>query len=138
MTNNELLEKAANAIGKPWQWVEDTYSEDLVPGVLHPDEVNEVDYWFPWNPLVDNDKAFRLMVDLGIDIRRVTVPHAIHVHAVAYKVSVMEVIWNSTSKVQPDAKAATRLAIVKAAARIYDLTQEGETNDTLTASRPMP
>ena len=118
MQDKELLELAANATGYDWQWVENNKGDGLVPGMLHRDEVNDVDYWFPWNPLLNNNEAFELAVDLGMDLRIVTLPHIIHINATTHSATTMEVLYSSLITAQPDKQAATRRAIVKTAAKL--------------------
>ena len=72
-----------------------------------------------WNPLTDDGDAFRLATKLGLEIRRGRWPSG------ARYVSAHQV-WNPNDScyeddgvaVNPDACAATRRAIVQAAARI--------------------
>ena len=91
MTDRELLELAAKAIGKR-----------LVPHEQAPmlDEEGAPH----WNPLADDGDALRLAVKLGIDITRAQV-----------------VFWDKEST---DPNAATRRAIVRAAAEIAQEVQE--------------
>lgn len=97
-TDRELLELAAKAAGLLDQL---TWTPGATPWMRHGDVAR------PWNPLTDDGDALRLAVKLNIHITSSTVD-----------------AWASTEKVtaiEPmgdDSNAATRRAIVRAAAAI--------------------
>jgi hypothetical protein len=105
MTDRELLEKAALAAGYKWRW----YAAPV--GQLF--QIHDGFLWNYWNPLREDGDAFRLLVALklepewwktGVSINRDDIPPgAIH-------------------HIGDDARAATRRAIVRAAAAIEDST----------------
>lgn len=106
MTDRELLELAAKAAGYgelKWTALSEFHQIVETEGGL---------IW--WNPLTDDGDALRLAVDLdfGIEVHRSLA--VVHVgNGEQEKVSVY---WNL--KDIPDARTATRLAIVRAAAEI--------------------
>lgn len=70
MTDQELLEYAANATARRWRWeVCQKYGPMEIPHMWYFDAVNEVDYFFAWNPLQDNDDAFKLMTQLRMRVQ---------------------------------------------------------------------
>lgn len=70
MTDQEMLEYAANATGRRWRWeVGQKYGPMEIPHMWHFDTVNEVDYFFAWNPLEDNEDAFKLMTQLRMRVQ---------------------------------------------------------------------
>ena len=94
MTDRELLEAAAKAVGIPW-----------VEG--EPSRMG----WAGWNPLTDDGDALRLMVKLGISV------------LYSDFTGEAEARWNRgayrlTEYGPDDPLAATRRAIVRAAAEI--------------------
>lgn len=95
MTDRELLEAAAKAAGIGW----DLYENAWYGAGVHPD----------WNPLTDDGDALRLAVKCGIDLR---FPGPI-VQAAS---EAMPRAVTEDAKVDP--LAATRRAIVRAAAEI--------------------
>ena len=98
MTDRELLELAAKAAGialADWNDGAEPYSSGI--GFILPS--NRM-----WNPLTDDGDALRLAVALGIDIEFVD--------------DVVFAEGNFSEFVTPDAAAATRRAIVRAAAEI--------------------
>ena len=104
MTDRELLELAAKAAGiKFYALSRGGARYAPQPGIMQP--------YVYWNPLADDGDALRLAVKLKIDVAHTNI-HAPQVHALAdAKVQV----WEET-KDDPD--AATRRAIVRAAAEI--------------------
>ena len=102
MTNRELLEAAAKAAG-----IERVYYEYLGEwGLIDSDDGDGG--W--WNPLKDDGDALRLVVQLGIHLQFAmdfSVAYAGTVHAKQF-----------TERSGLDPFAATRLAIVKAAAEM--------------------
>ena len=101
MTDRELLELAAKAAGIELVWHGDTDPfcfAETVAGIK-------------WNPLTNDGDALRLAVRLKIDVAHTNI-HAPQVHALAdAKVQVWE-------EIKDDPNAATRRAIVRAAAEI--------------------
>jgi hypothetical protein len=94
-TDRELLEAAAKAAGM-------SYVHDL--GVLSHDDYNE---FVRWNPLTDDGDALRLAVRLGMDV-------CFGANYVIVRGSVQTPTVNNAG----DPYAATRRAIVRAAAEI--------------------
>lgn len=99
MTDKELLEYAAKAadIEYGWQHIFDDYDGCTA------------DKW-DWNPLMDDGDAFRLMVKLKIDIRQSMSG------ATQFRYAWKD--GKSYGEVANDSCAATRRAIVRAAASI--------------------
>lgn len=91
MTDRELLELAAKAAGMKLAWPDD--GEDDGP---------YIDVWEPWNPLTDDGDALRLAVKL---CSQEYIGEWIDKHCTA-------------SEYNADPYAATRRAIVRAAAEI--------------------
>lgn len=107
MTDRELLERAAKAAG-----IEIYFDED---GSCHTYVAIHVDSYVsrPWNPLNDDGDAFRLAVKLGI---------CIDIDLPDQQTWAIDVSRNR-SPIEPhggDACAATRLAIVRAAAAMQE------------------
>lgn len=100
MTDKELLELAAKAAGIEHFW---TKNGNLV--LTAPDGKQ-------WNPLSDDGDALRLAVAIGIEYRRITLPHAVGVQAYDGTIQAVYERYNN------DPYAATRRAIVRAAAEI--------------------
>ncbi|WFC66382.1 hypothetical protein EUC41_08655 [Achromobacter denitrificans] len=124
-TDRELLELAARA-----NWAQDVANDEVSlryceinDGILylHADnqDHNGHDREFVWNPLTDDGDAFRLSAKLGLEIRRGKWPSGTR-YVSAHRV------WNSNDScyeddgiaVDPAPYAATRLAIVRAAASL--------------------
>lgn len=102
MTDRELLELAAKAAGKDIDL--SRYDEDWGFAILH------MAKWKWWNPLADDGDALRLAVKLDIDVRP----------SMSGKTK-FRYAWingKSYSDVNVDSYAATRRAIVRAAAEI--------------------
>ena len=78
----------------------------------HRDYVNGVDYWFQWAPLTSNDEAFRLAVKLNLLLMPYPDDNAVRVTRLDQPDTIVS--WGTP----PDALAATRRAIVRAAAEI--------------------
>ena len=116
MSDHELLELAAKAAGVALYWSDDDPECDWVQGTYPriPDyKVLEKWTWKVWNPLTDDGDALRLAVGLGIRIRPMpgfgddcVLCSADHKNA-----------W-AQEPFASDPYAATRRAIVKAAAEI--------------------
>ena len=104
MTDRELLEQAAKAAGIELYWAEDDPECDWVQGSYPriPDhKVLEKWTWKVWNPLTDDGDALRLAVKCGI-------------------LNLDEALFYGDCVIdfQDDPYAATRRAIVRAAAEI--------------------
>ena len=97
-TDRELLELAAKAAGIDFE----DWPHTSVPGTNR-----------PWNPLTDDGDAFRLAVKLAISPGRATMDGAIEFVTVGYGDG--DEIW---VQIDGDPYAATRRAIVRAAAEI--------------------
>ena len=103
MTDRELLERAANAAGIVFTWLNgDGAREDRKPGIMQP--------YVRWNPLADDGDALRLVVGLSLDIITRVSDRETWVQA-PMTPTVIEP-WAS------DPYAATRRAIVRAAAAL--------------------
>jgi len=117
MTDRELLEKAARAAGIVGSWEIDSSSVQGREYFNVPYDNHNMLSGFEWNPLREDGDAFRLLVALklepewwktGVSINRDDIPPgAIH-------------------HIGDDACAATRRAIVRAAAAIADSTDAKE------------
>jgi len=97
MDDRELLQQAANAAGLDLRWsaalTQDPWS---MPA------------WTKWNPLKDDGDAFRLAVRLQMEIKMSTVARAeVRAHGLHVE-----------QDIGADAQAATRRAIVRAAASL--------------------
>ncbi|CAB3812125.1 hypothetical protein [Achromobacter denitrificans] len=109
-SDRELLELAAKAAGYELHW-------RGLNGVLPAIGSRQDQKW--WNPLTDDGDAFRLSAKLGLEIRRGKWPSGTR-YVSAHRV------WNSNDScyeddgiaVDPAPYAATRLAIVRAAASL--------------------
>jgi hypothetical protein len=100
MTDLELLELAAKAAG-----VNGTYFSTFAG-----DEAPLSDGEGPWNPLTDDGDALRLAVKLNLQIQLA--------YAFGYQSPSKVVVNNCEAVLAPDPYAATRRAIVRAAAEI--------------------
>lgn len=103
MTDRELLELAAKASGLYYYWTDgDVFmTHGDTPGGLR-----------EWNPMTDDGDAFRLAVELSLDICRPYAEyHSVCVWADKQGHFIEELLRN-------DPLAATRRAIVRAAAEI--------------------
>jgi hypothetical protein len=102
MTDRELLELAAKAAGLPHQWCDawNTMAKPRPDGGFFFDKV--------WNPLTNDGDALRLAVKLGIGQR----------HHVGWMQVFNPQIGVADSNYEGDPYAATRRAIVRAAAEI--------------------
>lgn len=112
MTDRELLELAAKAAG--WShW--DRLAGDNILNVYDRDGRHAI-----FAPLTDDGDAFRLMVKLGINLRTITLPHAVYIEAYdGIHLSCMELLADVRKTVTVDTPdAATRRVIVRAAAEI--------------------
>lgn len=105
MTDRELLELAAKAAGVKGKWVDYGWGCGIVE-----QEIGDTDY--PWNPLINSGQALRLAVKLclWVDIDRPTKSTRVLIDSDASK--------GASEEHDDDPYAATRLAIVRAAAEI--------------------
>jgi hypothetical protein len=119
MTDRELLEMAAKAAGITLRWIQGPNDDECIHPIRRRDDgMCEVD----WNPLTDDGDALRLAVKLGIDIETHGCNSA-HPFACAFDCE-----RNIAEEEQPDngdPYAATRRAIVRAAAAIGAAAQKG-------------
>jgi hypothetical protein len=111
MNDRELLEKAARAAGiAVYDWLPGR------AGFAHGDSITN-----RWNPLADDGDALRLAVKLNLDIEFDTLPDGpIVVCAAPWNDEFGEFRWMEW--LLKDAAAATRRAIVRAAAAIGEKT----------------
>jgi hypothetical protein len=100
MTDRELLEAAAKAAGFEFVWIHDT------PRILA--EMG----WTLWNPITDDDDAFRLAVKCRIEVEP-----WIHGDSACARAAVREVLIDEPHY-GDDSERATRRAIVRAAAEL--------------------
>ena len=114
MTDRELLELAAKAAGmnmKAWKWY-----DGLAPHFhLMIDDMPTAN---TWNPLTDDGDALRLAVKLGLEVSMGAVgrhPETGEVFGMTY---VTSADYDCLEKHSDDPYAATRRAIVRAAAEI--------------------
>jgi hypothetical protein len=110
MDDRDLLESAAKAVGyKPHGWDEDInrllVEDDQGPGR-------------PWNPLRDDGDALRLAVKLHIDMVFHVGDDELTVQGIAPAPGNPDEGWTFTEGWGDDKEAATRRAIVRAAAAI--------------------
>jgi hypothetical protein len=103
MTDRELLDSAALAAGYQLGWIHD------IPRVRCDPEKEFLGWpgWTPWNPLTDDGDALRLAVKLEMDV-------CFGANYVIVRGSVQTPTVNNAG----DPYAATRRAIVRAAAEI--------------------
>ena len=108
MTDRELLEKAAKALGWRWSIADLVWYDDFAGTFIK-----------SWNPLTDDGDAFRLMVKLDIDLMGSTNDADRTGQSVTFPVAGD---WDSLTVWYQggDKLAATRRAIVRAAAAIGD------------------
>ena len=114
MNDKELLEAAANATGRRWKWTTSQKYKGRVPGMHHLDSVNNVDYFFEWNPLEDDDDAMKLLTGLRLSVMfddRESVQVSASGKGDKCAAFAMEPLASN-------AGIATRLAIVRAAAAL--------------------
>lgn len=112
-TDRELLEDAAKAAGIPLQWPRDPISRAVFDGV----PPRRTDTWENWNPLTDDADAFRLAVALDITV----IPgHSSEPYSVAqwWRPPTLIALDFERVLVEGDRAAATRRAIVRAAAAL--------------------
>ena len=108
MTDRELLELAAKAAGYGEVWTLDNYPNTFYIG---PRYTGGVPKYCAWNPITDDGDALRLAVKLGLTIAQLMTNREVEVDDYGETVFVNEFH-------EPDPHAATRRAIVRAAAEI--------------------
>lgn len=105
ISDRELLEAAAKAAGYEKDWQSNVYWLSSAGGSV---KINNA--WHKWNPLLDDGDALRLAVRLRLDVDcaggEVVVAYESITHA------------HAAERIGNDPYAATRRAIVKAAAEI--------------------
>lgn len=97
MTDKELLEKAAKAAG----YIDFAPIQTGWDGFIGLRVLDSEYEWKDWNPIANNGDALKLVLDLKMDLAKVQASAGIS--------------WDS-----PDRYAATRRAIVRAAASIAE------------------
>ncbi len=113
MTDRELLELAARAAGVELVWetmafTHDDGKEDSIDAPYAIGDSPDVAPWY-WNPLEDDGEAFRLAVKLGLSVQVINKYTETQVfYPVGYELE----------KHLANPYAATRLAVVRAAAEI--------------------
>ena len=111
MTDRELLENAAKAAGVVGEYESWTY-QGFNEGIRQ--VLNGIKCWKPWNPLTDDGDALRLAVKLGISVSYDRLDQGVEERRVF-------AVWGRGVELEhlgADRYAATRRAIVKAAAEI--------------------
>ena len=126
MSDRELLEDAAKAAGVALYWADDDPECDWVQGTYPriPDyKVLEKWTWKVWNPITDDGDALRLMVRLAMTVRQE--PSAVAAGWGADCLFGAPTVdgrgpwfWKEWLSDNQDPLAATRRAIVRAAAEI--------------------
>lgn len=107
MTDRELLELAALAAGYRPVRLTDDGAALLLEGVEQ-----------PWNPLIDDGDALRLAVDLNMDILQDPASSSSNGVEVLLNLEGIEVQPWAHEHRAPDPRAATRRAVVRAAAEL--------------------
>lgn len=107
-SDRELLEKAAKAAGFQWNPTV-SYEDGSLHGCFLAADAQEA---WPWNPLADDGDALRLAVKLDLQVRQV--------HFAAHA-GWPDRFWRTVAH-EDDKIAATRRAIVRAAAALGDAT----------------
>jgi hypothetical protein len=108
MTDKELLELAAKAMGRKIKTK--FYKSDGWCAWWHHVISKNIDEWCDWNPHTDNADAFELAVKLQIDLN-----HGDE-FIIAERVCELNITFRQSKDSDPE--AATRRAIVRAAAEI--------------------
>lgn len=110
MTDKELLELAAKAAGINGIYKKEhqAYGDQWVDGID-----SGLRFW--WNPLADDGDALRLAVKLKIDVMFSHHIHPMHLHE---QVTAFAADEKRCDEFMVDPEAATRRAIVRAAAEI--------------------
>jgi hypothetical protein len=114
--DRELLERAARAAGMVnWVW-QDWPGMDIRYGVSHSLYTEATGHW---NPLQSDADAFRLMVDCGVDVEYLNES----VEASFWTRGADSNLLRATVTNLDDKHAATRRAIVRAAAAMSEVEQ---------------
>jgi hypothetical protein len=106
--DRELMERAAKAAGARWSDFSDRTPDCYQ--IQHDDGI-----WREWNPLTDDGDALRLAVALRIDIDFDELDPCVEAYR---KVLGAASMFCASECAEPDPAAATRRAIVRAAAEI--------------------
>jgi len=120
MNDRELIELAAKAAGIEIQWESDGSIQNRMNRPTIPYFCQNMSSAIDWNPLTDDGDALRLAVKLWIDVSfpPYREPDPPVVHAGMYW-DVSDSLWYRYEELRgADPYAATRRAIVKAAAQI--------------------
>jgi len=115
MTDRELLERAAKAIGHGLEWVSVKLDDVVAPRLTDSNP-----FWFNWprwNPLADDGDVFRLCVDLGIRLTQ----HLGMVIASFPFVDGVNLRKTLCEEILGDRRKASRRAAVRAAAAIGEV-----------------
>jgi len=116
MTDRELLEAAAKAAGITLRWIQGPNDDECIHPIRRRDDgMCEVD----WNPLTDDGDALRLAVTLNMGVS-IPVWKDNRIDVITFRDSRVNVIEKGN-----DAMAATRRAIVRAAAEIGAAAKKG-------------
>lgn len=117
MTDRELLELAAKAAGMDlvkWEWTSDPFFEGFMLQDDEPDSAPQL-----WNPLTDDGDALRLAVKLRLNVILEFSPTYHYAENDEYEaLEDMNGCCTRASECNNDPYAATRRAIVRAAAEI--------------------
>lgn len=117
MSDRELLEKAATAAGLHFHG----HRETKTIAAAWVSTTGNTDDWFCWNPLADDGDALRLAVKLGIDLQLFrAIPQEFRPHDLFARACVDRIGRCFGEQVVNDPYAATRRAIVRAAADLAD------------------
>lgn len=118
-----LLEKSARVAGYDFKWEPQLLIDDSES--LEPIVFNETGFGEYWNPLTDDGDALRLAVKLCMDIRFDSLPDGPVVKAsVPWVGSEFDADYYLIEWLGKDSAAATRRAIVRAAASLGSLDEE--------------
>jgi hypothetical protein len=116
MSDRELLELAAKAAGYGEVWTLDNYPNTFYIG---PRYTGGAPKYRAWNPLTDDGDALRLAVKLGMDVCIDTPKEdRPHTHAIGFSSPYASESFGVVENHESDPYAATRRAIVRAAAEI--------------------
>ena len=108
-TDRELLEKAARAAGLEFGWIHSSPRIRVDVG------------WTPWNPLTDDGNALRLAVNLGLGVA--VDKSCSWAHPLDRRLGMD---WSAIEEHCSDPYAATRRAVVRAAAALAATPSQGE------------
>lgn len=111
-TDRELLERAAKAAGENFEYRGFGIGPLQLSRIVSSNNENGITAYKPWNPLIDNGDALRLAVKLRISVMQPAPEDRGNILALG-------AIGSAVSEPRStDPYAATRLAIVRAAAEI--------------------